>query len=249
VHGWELLLSLFGSSAVQHYTRPMGEKLNKNHRDISGWGGSGRVNQQNLNVEDKLLAVCRQVLLKERSHLLSGDRLCRDRHFHVCGLGRFHQFQRKRENMRIRAVIIDDEPLMRQLLEDVCEMRGYEVFTFPDPGKFPLHASNRCPCPSGTVCADIVISDLRMPNVNGLDFLDGLVRKGCRNLHYALISGHWTEAAASRAKQLGCKVFGKPFDIRDITQWLEEVEALIAPERELFNWNKTEQIINPTEPA
>jgi CheY-like chemotaxis protein len=151
--------------------------------------------------------------------------------------------------MRIRAVIFDDEPLMRELLEAVCEMRGYEVFAFPRPDMFPLYAVNRCPCPSGTVCADIVISDLRMPNVNGLDFLDGLMGKGCRNPHYALISGHWTEAAVSRAKQLGCKVFSKPFDIRDITQWLEEVEALIVPERKLFNWNNAERIIHPTEPA
>jgi len=151
--------------------------------------------------------------------------------------------------MGIRAVIFDDDPLIRQLLEAVCEMRGYEVFTFHHPDMFPPHAANCCPCQSGIRCTDVIISDLRMPNVNGLDFLEGLKRKGCRNPHYALTSGHWTEAAVSRAKQLGCKVFSKPFRIRDITQWLDEVEASIVPERELLNWNKMERIINPTEPG
>jgi len=38
--------------------------------------------------------------------------------------------------MRLRAVIFDDEPLMRQLLWSLLDRRGYEVFTFPDPVMF-----------------------------------------------------------------------------------------------------------------
>jgi CheY-like chemotaxis protein len=138
--------------------------------------------------------------------------------------------------MRRRAVVFDDEPLMRQLLWAVFDRRGYEVFTFPDPGVCPLHVTERCPCPEDTLCADIVISDLQMPNVNGLDFLEALMGKGCRKPQFAMTSGAWTEAEVERARQLGCKVFLKPFHISDIIQWLEEVEPLIVPDRQLLNW-------------
>ena len=150
--------------------------------------------------------------------------------------------------MAIRAVVFDDEPLLRQLLGAVLERRGYEVFIFSNPGMCPLHVTSSCPCPSGTLCADIIISDLQMPNVNGLDFLEALVGKGCRNPHYAVISGQWTEATISRAKQLGCRLFAKPFDIRDITLWLEEVEASITPERKLLDWHEREWIVNQPDP-
>lgn len=138
--------------------------------------------------------------------------------------------------MRLRAIVFDDEPLMRQLLWAVFDRRGYEVFSFPDPGICPLHVAQQCPCPDGTVCADVIISDLQMPDVNGLDFLEGLIGKGCRRPHFAMTSGQWTEAAAARARQLGCRLFVKPFHIHDIIQWLEEVEPLIAQDRQLINW-------------
>ena len=35
--------------------------------------------------------------------------------------------------MRLRAVVIDDEPPRRRLLRTVFNMREYEVFTFPTP--------------------------------------------------------------------------------------------------------------------
>ena len=139
--------------------------------------------------------------------------------------------------MRLRAILFDDEPLMRQLLCAVFDMRGYEVFTFPEPGHCPLHVIQSCPCPEGTLCADVIISDLQMPGVNGLDFLQNLTKKGCRRPQLAMTSGQWTEDLVERARQLGCKVFHKPFKISEIIQWLEQVEPLIAPDRQLLNWH------------
>jgi DNA-binding response OmpR family regulator len=138
--------------------------------------------------------------------------------------------------MRLRAIVFDDEPLMRQLLWAVFDQRGYEVFSFPDPGVCPLHVAERCPCPGGTVCADVIISDLQMPDVNGLDSLESLIGKGCQRPHFAMTSGQWTETTASRARQIGCRLFAKPFHINDIIQWLGEVEPLIVQDRQLINW-------------
>ena len=53
--------------------------------------------------------------------------------------------------MRLRVVIFDDEPAIRQVLGALCEDRGTEVFTFSDPTRCPLYGMPPCPCPRGSV--------------------------------------------------------------------------------------------------
>lgn len=139
--------------------------------------------------------------------------------------------------MRLRAVIFDDHVSIRRFLWSVCDQRGYEVFTFPDPGMCPLHVIHRCPCPAGTTCADIIISDINMLQVNGLDFVETLPTKGCALPHFALISGGWSDVDRARAHRLGCHLLMKPFSLVELTTWLEQVEARVAPTRRLLDWD------------
>jgi len=139
--------------------------------------------------------------------------------------------------MRLRALIFDDHASIRQFLGFVCEQRGYEVFTFADPGRCPLHVIHRCPCPPGTTCADIIISDINMLQVNGLDFVAALPTKGCALPRFALISGAWSDEDRARARRLGCHLLTKPFSLVELTTWLEHVEAGVAPTRRLLDWD------------
>jgi DNA-binding response OmpR family regulator len=134
-------------------------------------------------------------------------------------------------------MIFEDEASMRRILEFVCERRGYEVFTFPDPGVCPLHVMPHCPCPAGTICADIIISDITMPQVNGLDFVEALGTKQCAVPQVALMSGGWSDADRARAARLGCQLFTKPFSIAQVEAWLDTVEPVIAPMRQLVDWD------------
>ena len=136
--------------------------------------------------------------------------------------------------MRLRALIFDDEPLIRRLLWSICDRRGYEVFTFPDPGICPLQRETTCPCLEHMTCSDIIVSDLEMPLVNGLDFIESLLGKGCRCHHIALISGTWCDQDLARAEKLGCAFFEKPFRIEEFIAWLARVERSIAPGRQLL---------------
>jgi DNA-binding response OmpR family regulator len=138
--------------------------------------------------------------------------------------------------MRPRALIFDDDLMIRQMLWTACDRRGYEVFTFPDPAVCPLHVNDGCSCTSEGTCADIIISDLDMPNVKGLDFVEKLLGKGCRCRHIALMSGAWSDSDIARAAELGCKLFAKPFHIGQITAWLEQVERELSPDRRLHDW-------------
>ena len=141
--------------------------------------------------------------------------------------------------MRLRAVIFDDEASIRESLSYLCDRRGYEVFAFPDPGLCPLHVMDRCPCAPGIACTDIILSDLNMPQVQGLNFVEALVAKGCAVPHIALMSGAWSEADEARAAHLGCQLFRKPFSIAAIDAWLTKVEALVSPGRELSPWDSS----------
>ena len=138
--------------------------------------------------------------------------------------------------MRLRAVILDDEPIIRQLLWTLCDRRGYEVLTFPDPGLCPLHVMQNCPCPRGAVCADLVLCDLHLPEVEVLDFVEGLLTKGCVAPHIALMSGAWSEAAWARAVWLGCRLFRKPFSSAEVLAWFDIVETQVDPTRALLDW-------------
>ena len=138
--------------------------------------------------------------------------------------------------MRVRALIFDDDEVIRLLLREICERHGWDVITYPNPGVCPLNAEEHCPCRPEEVCADVIISDLEMPILKGLDFVESMFRKGCHCAHIALVSGSCGSEEVSRAATLGCKVIPKPFKVQEIEDWLAEVEHSLAADRCLHNW-------------
>ena len=138
--------------------------------------------------------------------------------------------------MPYRALIFDDQPEIRQVLWEIFDGRGYEVFTFPHPDSCPLTHENHCLCSEEQTCTDVILADLNMPVQSGLVFLEEQIKKGCRCHHFALMSGVLSPQDIARAKELGIRVFIKPFTIAEITAWLDEIEKKIDPERNLSNW-------------
>ncbi len=138
--------------------------------------------------------------------------------------------------MRIRVFVFDDNEAIRSMLWHVLDSRGYQVFTFPDPGMCPLHLAPGCQCPENQACGDIIISDLDMPNVNGLEFIENQMKKGCKVKNVALMSGAWSDEDFQYAQRLGCQLFRKPFTIDEINNWLDKCEEKIHPNRILSDW-------------
>ncbi len=128
---------------------------------------------------------------------------------------------------RPKVLILDDDDLIRELLQEVCRRRGYEAVAFANPALCPVHTGVQCSCsPEG--CVEVIFCDLQMPMVNGLDFIESMLSKGCRCRHIALVSGSCESEDMSRAVRLGCKVIPKPFQIRQIEDFLEEAEQSFA---------------------
>jgi CheY-like chemotaxis protein len=137
---------------------------------------------------------------------------------------------------KYRVILIDDNDGIRSGLSQIFAARGYEVFEFSNPAICPLQIMPECRCNANQACTDIIVSDIDMPNMTGLSFIENQKKKNCKCQHIVLMSGNWTEQDLLRAHELGCKTFAKPFTFQELYEWLDEVERSIEPTRELYNW-------------
>ena len=135
-----------------------------------------------------------------------------------------------------RILIFDDSEEIRSLLYEFFNRRGYEVFSFPNPGVCPISHEKICPCPTGEACSDFILSDLNMPVQQGIDFLEVQIREGCQCKNMTLMSGDFTENDVLRAKSIGLMLLRKPFGITEILEWIESIEKSIDPDRKLSDW-------------
>jgi CheY-like chemotaxis protein len=124
----------------------------------------------------------------------------------------------------MRALILDDDPTVIALLEKILRDRGHEALTYTNPQFCPAYTMKTCPCALSTCCPDMILTDVNMPVVNGLDFVKTLREKGCRCPNIALISGNWTDPELRRACALGVSLFSKPILPARLSSWLDQVE-------------------------
>lgn len=133
-------------------------------------------------------------------------------------------------NMKqIRAVVIDDEPVVLSTLQHILQRRGYEVLTFDNPMASPLYHTDGCPCSQNSQCPDLIISDVNMPEISGVELLEAAIRNGCRCRHFALITGQgFREQDLIRMARFGTRFFIKPLALVDFYAWLDRVEHEIV---------------------
>ena len=131
-----------------------------------------------------------------------------------------------------RILVVDDEPNMLRLLKTILmDKTGYMVVTTNNP----LEVSKLLQEDS----FDLVITDLKMPLVDGLDLID-IVRKMDANLPIIIITAYGTTETAEEAVQKGAYDFiTKPFrketiliTIKRALEWKRlqgELQALKSP--------------------
>ena len=136
---------------------------------------------------------------------------------------------------KLRIIIIDDDPAINLLLKTTLTLRGHHVLTFLDPTACPCLVLKKeiCFCPQEFPCADIVISDIVMSDISGIDFFKRQREVGCKtpDVNKALISGTAYEEHSDVVEELGCNFFKKPFKVVEIVKWIEECAKRVPEDR------------------
>jgi len=136
----------------------------------------------------------------------------------------------------MRIIILEDDPLTLKLYMQLLETQGYEVIGFENPKVCPLQMIPECRCKENEKCADLIITDLEMPEMHGFEFLENHRNKQCKSKDIIIISGYLDDEAIKRAKELGCKIFEKPPDFNELIKYIEWIKKEIKPNRRLKNW-------------
>jgi two-component system response regulator PilR (NtrC family) len=104
-----------------------------------------------------------------------------------------------------RILVVDDERSMRELLAIVLRREGYEVL-LAENGRAAIDLLEREP-------VDILISDIKMPDLSGVDVLRA-AKKLDQDILGIMITAFASTETAVEAMRLGaCDYLSKPFDI------------------------------------
>jgi len=124
---------------------------------------------------------------------------------------------------KLRVIVFEDDIAMSDLFRKVLQGYGCEVQAYPDPTACAVFNKPECDCPMDRACADVLITDFNMPNMNGVELLRLQRKRGCKALdaNKALMSAMTTPRQQAAVKELGCHFFRKPFKLSEIKQWIE----------------------------
>ena len=61
--------------------------------------------------------------------------------------------------MKLRAIVLDDDDAINDLVSNILRERGYEVYASSEPFLSQVYMGSGCPCSVGHTCTDIIITD------------------------------------------------------------------------------------------
>lgn len=125
---------------------------------------------------------------------------------------------------RLRALIVDDDEGILRLLKMVLDKRGWIVLAVGSPKHLSMPSGRHGRCDVDRPCYDLIISDVHMPDMSGIDFFAILRRDACKCRNAFLISGACTSDEVVSAHKQGFELMPKPLDIEAFNRRVEAVE-------------------------
>ena len=117
----------------------------------------------------------------------------------------------------IKILLVDDEPDIRQLVQEILEDEGYSVQVAKDGESARLLYAQQKP--------DLVLLDIWMPDTDGITLLKQWSEEGALKCPVVIMSGHGSVETAVEATRLGAFDFiEKPLSL---TQLLRTVESAL----------------------
>ena len=121
-----------------------------------------------------------------------------------------------------RILVAEDNREMRRLLTWALRNRGFDVTEASDGPDLFFRLSTQ----TGTKLKyDLLISDIRMPHMTGLEVMQGLLRVRRLLPPIILITAFGDEQIHLRAADLGATLIDKPFELDDLMKKIDEILA------------------------
>ncbi len=121
------------------------------------------------------------------------------------------------DNQQTSILILDDEPIVGKRLQPSLEKKGYEVESFTGSKAALKRIEERS--------FDIVVTDLKMDGMDGMEFLT-LVKEKFPDTEVIVITGFATMATARESFNKGAFDFlAKPFKLGEIVEVIGRAEA------------------------
>lgn len=144
--------------------------------------------------------------------------------------------------------VVDDDSLVRASLKRLIRLEGFRVEAFGSAREFLQRAQLNEPANADPSC---LVLDVRLPDLNGLDFQGELVKAG---IHFPIIfiTGHGDIPMSVRAMKAGAVGFlTKPFSDRDLLNSIEEAieqdRAACQIRADLASLNRRYELLTPRE--
>ncbi len=116
-------------------------------------------------------------------------------------------------------LILDDEPIVSKRLQPALEKRGYEVESFYESVKALARVQERS--------FDIVVTDLKMEGIDGMQFLAEVKNLSPRT-EVIVITGFATMDTAKESMRKGVFDFlAKPFKLGEIQEVIKKAEERV----------------------
>ena len=117
---------------------------------------------------------------------------------------------------RVRVMVVDDEPLIREVVVDTIRFAGHEVVAVAVDGAEAVERA-------AELRPDLVIMDVVMPRLSGVEAMEAMLEAGTAR-SVALMSGEFRSLGLNRAELLqrgAVALLEKPFSVTEVFELLE----------------------------
>jgi DNA-binding NtrC family response regulator len=151
---------------------------------------------------------------RKQTHLRERELLLREQNLDATARARL---------MQLRVLLAEDDDDLRWALSDLLKTDGYDVVAVADGRALLEHLGAAMLLEQRDAPPDLIISDIRMPGLTGMQLLECVRNRGW-STPVVLISAFGDDDTRRQAQALGATAFlGKPIDMNELQTVIQRV--------------------------